>query len=136
MLLLMYKVSDACHRACIGIIIQYLIGPTSVILSTAPIVQKTLGSQLNLTCWFDGIPTPNITWLVNGSMLNSSLPHLSVSFEGNSVSLQFVTIKLTDIGIYSCRGYNGFGSIVFSNVTIIVQSKQCNIFSLLFHLWT
>ena len=96
-------------------------------LNTGQILKKKLGTQLNLTCWFDGIPMPNVTWLVNGSFLDNNLLLSSVGTEENALLLHFPSIKLTDFGIYSCRGYNGFGSVAFSNVTLIVISKQYSI---------
>ena len=81
-----------------------------------------IGSHYNLTCQFDGNPTPNITWLINGSTLDTSQPRLSVSVSGNLALLQISNSKMVDIGYYSCLGDNGVGSPATSEaVHLIVQ---------------
>ena len=81
-----------------------------------------IGSQFNLTCKFDGNPTPNITWFFNGSTLDTSQPRLSVSVSGNLALLQISNSVFMDTGYYSCRGNNGIGSPATSEaVTLTVQ---------------
>ena len=95
--------------------------PPSVSIHTT-LLQMKIGSQFNLTCQFDGNPTPNITWFINGSTLNTSQPRLSVSVSGNLALLQISNSVLMDIGYYSCRGNNGIGSPATSEaVYLIVQ---------------
>ena len=60
----------------------YYTDPPSVSIQTT-LLQMKIGSQFNLTCQFDGNPTPNITWFINGSTLNTCQPRLSVSVSGN-----------------------------------------------------
>ena len=99
----------------------YYTDPPSVSIQTT-LLQMKIGSQFNLTCQFDGNPTPNITWLINGSPLDTSQSHLSVSVSGNLALLQISNSVLRDIGYYSCRGNNWIGSPATSEaVYLIVQ---------------
>ena len=95
--------------------------PPSVSIHTT-LLQMKIGSQFNLTCQFDGNPTPNITWLINSSTLDTSQPRLSVSVSGKLALLQISNSVLADIGYYSCHGINGIGSPAISKtVNVIVQ---------------
>ena len=99
--------------------------PPSVSIHTT-LLQMKIGSQFNLTCQFDGNPTPSIKWLINGSTLDTSQSRLSVSVSGNLAQLQILSSVLADIGCYSCRGNNGIGSPVMSEaVHLIVQGVFC-----------
>ena len=84
--------------------------PPAVLIQTTPFLQVKIGSQFNLTCQIDGNPTPNIAWLINGSPLDTSQSHLSVSVSGSLALLQISNSVLTDTGYYSCRAINGIGS--------------------------
>ena len=85
------------------------------------------GSQFNLTCQFDGNPTPNITWIINGSPLDTSQPRLSVSVARNLALLQISNSVFMDTGYYSCHGINGIGSPATSGaVHLIVQGTFCS----------
>ena len=101
--------------------------PPSVSIHTT-LLQMKIGSQFNLTCQFDGNPTPNITWFINGSTLNTSQPRvrLSVNVSEKLALLQISNSVLADIGYYSCRGNNGIGSPATSEaVHLIVQGALC-----------
>ena len=96
--------------------------PPSVSILSTQLLQMRIGSQFNLTCQFDGNPTPNITWLINGSTLDTSQSRLSVSVSGNLALLQISNSVLMDTGYYSCHGNNGIGSPATSEaVNLIVQ---------------
>ena len=107
------------------IVILTYAGPPVVLMHTSLFLRIKIGSQFNLTCQFDGNPTPNITWLFNGSTLDTSQPRLSVSVSGNLALLQISNSVFMDIGYYSCRGNNGIGSPVMSEaVYLIVQGTH------------
>ena len=100
---------------------NYYTDPPSISIQTT-LLQMKIGSQFNLSCQFDGNPTPNITWLINGSTIDTSQSRLSVSVSGNLALLQISNSVLMDIGYYSCRGNNGIGSPATSEaVNLIVQ---------------
>ena len=100
----------------------YYTDPPAASIQTTLLLQVKIGSQFNLTSQFDGNPTPNITWLINGSTLDISQPRLSVSVSGNLVLLQISNSALMDTDYYSCCGNNGIGSPATSEtVYLIVQ---------------
>lgn len=74
------------------------------------------GGSLSLNCTADGLPLPNIVWLLNGSLINTNLQQrLSLlTLKTNSTYrenvphaitsvLTFSDLKLRDSGEYVCR---------------------------------
>ena len=97
--------------------------PPAVTLSPVPSTQHR-NTPLILSCGFDANPTPNITWLFNGTELVITPLRLSVNMTGNVSVLQFSSLEGTDTGEYSCMADNGIGSPATSgNALIIVQGE-------------
>ena len=97
--------------------------PPSISIQTT-LLQMKIGSHFNLSCQFDGNPTPNITWFINGSTIDTSHPRLLVSVSGHLALLQISNSVFMDTGYYSCRGNNGIGSPATSEaVQLIVQGS-------------
>ena len=95
--------------------------PPAVTLSPVSSTQHR-NTTLSLSCGFDANPTPNITWLFNGTELVITLPRLSVNMTGSVSVLQFSPLEGSDTGEYSCIVGNGIGSPATSeNALVIVQ---------------
>lgn len=83
--------------------------PPSVDLPTTPIIRQR-GSNLSLPCQFDGNPTPKITWLMNGTVVNiNNSVGRSVEVVGNSSVLHILSLDVSDSGHYICIAENSIG---------------------------
>lgn len=82
------------------------------------------GETVKLDCQADGIPTPTITWTLNGTPLSATddEPRRSVSASG---SLTFKDVDFSDTAIYQCRASNKHGTILTNtNVYVIELDPQ------------
>ncbi|XP_071783895.2 hemicentin-1 [Centroberyx gerrardi] len=78
---------------------------------------QTLGSHVTLLCEASGVPVPSITWLKDGTPIESSLQwHWSV--RGNRLELGPLT--LSHAGTYTCMAKNGEG-VTQKDYTLTVQ---------------
>ena len=70
----------------------------------------TAGGSCNLTCFAEGVPSPNMTWFHNGSPVsNTSLVKIITppgSYSTRNSTLQFGETSLADAGNYVCRASN------------------------------
>jgi len=96
--------------------------PPKASLSYQPFMKVAEGEQVKLNCDISGSPTPNISWWLNETPLASNAKY---SIIGNSLEFKNA---LTDSGMYSCMGTNGFGTASI-NFTILAMSK-CNCFGM------
>ena len=73
-----------------------------------------LGSDLVLSCSFDGLPTPTVQWLHNGTTLSNGDDGVNIT-SGNISILQVSDLKRSSGGVYSCKGSNiiGFNRLEF-----------------------
>ena len=75
----------------------------------------TLGQPTSVQCYAYGWPRPFITWWRNDNML----PLLSDQYEQRSdYSLFISSVKLSNLGIYTCQAYNGLGKAASWSVTV------------------
>lgn len=124
--------SDNGEYQCIGENTQGTIAHTyTVTVEAAPYWVKEPLSQLyapgetvKLDCQADGIPTPTITWTINGTPLSAidKDPRRSVSAGG---SLTLKDVNFGDTAIYQCRASNKHGTILTNtNVYVIELDPQ------------
>ncbi|CAL8366857.1 unnamed protein product [Lota lota] len=79
----------------------------------------TPGENLRLHCQADGIPTPTITWSING------IPITDVDREPRLTVMQGVFIlrdaELADTAVYQCEATNAHGSILHNTYIYVVE---------------
>ncbi|CAB3388186.1 Hypothetical predicted protein, partial [Cloeon dipterum] len=75
------------------------------------------GDNILLEGIVDGHPTPNVTWLKNGSELPSNC---EVTFKHNKVSLMIKEVAVNDAGKYTCKAENEAG-YASSTADIVVK---------------
>ena len=81
-----------------------------IINSSQPYQAVSLGSNLTLTCELDGIPTPSIQWVQDGTVVSSG-PDVTITIpNGSSSALTVTNLQRNHIGVYECNASNGVGS--------------------------
>ncbi|CAG5867238.1 unnamed protein product [Menidia menidia] len=68
-----------------------------------PVVEALVGSHLFLPCVANGNPSPTITWLKDGGVIDSS------SYQGGGLSLRAVSAQTA--GLYTCHASNAEGNV-------------------------
>ena len=81
----------------------------------------TEGDNVTLSCNASGGPLPTITWTRDGSVLNSSVPRISL--EAESRELTITNISRADSGEYRCVANNSEGTNISHAATLDVKCK-------------
>ena len=83
-----------------------------------------LGRDLRLSCNFDGVPIPDVTWIQNNTIeLSDSDPRIIIT-TGNDVStLQITGTDRNGGGLYTCRSTNSVGSREVDVTTVMILSE-------------
>lgn len=82
---------------------------------TEPKVTVSLGAPTALFCYAYGWPKPSITWWRGDKML----PLSSQQYEQKrDYSLLIHSVRLSNLGIYTCQAYNGLGKAASYSVTV------------------
>lgn len=78
------------------------------------------GETVKLDCQADGIPSPTITWTINGIPLSATDkdPRRSVSASG---SLTLKDVNFGDTAIYQCRASNNHGTILTNTNIYVIE---------------
>lgn len=91
-----------------------------------------IGDSVQLNCSSFAVPLPNITWLMNGSVLDLSMSvQVSSTIEGQFNTFSELTLSqlsFNNTGSYSCMATNELASVqssTSSSALIIVNSKYC-----------
>lgn len=80
-----------------------------------PPIVVSLNSPATLNCFALGYPLPTVTWWKNDVMI----PFNNNEFEiRQDFSLLIHSVKLKDLGIYTCQAYNGEGKAASWVVTV------------------
>ena len=84
------------------------------------------GSNVVLRCSFDGIPSPNITWLVDGNVIDVDINSRLVAIaENNSAELRFSPVTQSGGGSYQCSAVNIFGNASGqSSIDIVILGES------------
>lgn len=75
----------------------------------------SLGSRAELHCYAVGYPYPSVTWWRENKMLAFKTEQLE---QTQDHTLLIHTIRLSDLGLYTCQAYNGVGKAVSWTVTL------------------
>ena len=80
------------------------------------------GATVTLSCNVTGNPTPTITWLKNGSPINTS-GNSRISFTEQNAKLIITKVSREDSGEYQCVANNSLGNVTSRAATLDVQCK-------------
>ncbi|KAI5612172.1 neural cell adhesion molecule L1.2 isoform X1 [Silurus asotus] len=81
------------------------------------------GETVKLECQADGIPTPQVTWSINGNQLSDIDPDSRRTVKGGTLILR--DVELSDTAVYQCKASNKHGSIlVNTHVFVILLPPQ------------
>uniref|UniRef100_A0A3B4BL59 Neural cell adhesion molecule L1 n=1 Tax=Periophthalmus magnuspinnatus TaxID=409849 RepID=A0A3B4BL59_9GOBI len=79
------------------------------------------GETVKLDCHADGIPTPTITWTINGTPLSIDKDPRRVSDDG---SLTLKDVNFGDTAIYQCQASNKHGTILTNTNVYVILDPQ------------
>ena len=88
-----------------------------------------LGRILTLTCDFDGVPIPDVTWTQNNTIeLSDSDPRITTTTTANAGGSRVATLEITGIdrdggGLYTCRFSNSVGDREVIATTVLIFSE-------------
>lgn len=89
--------------------------PANVLGDEDPKLTVSLGAPTSLYCYAYGWPRPAVTWWRGNTMV----PLSANSYEQNrDFSLLIHSVKLSNLGIYTCQVYNGLGKAASYSVTV------------------
>lgn len=86
-------------------------------------VTKPEGDNVSLSCNATGNPVPTISWLINGSPMNTTFNNSRMGFSGNQKHLTISNLRRTDSGKYRCKAINSLGNATYDVATLDVQCK-------------
>uniref|UniRef100_A0A6J0UMC5 Palladin isoform X1 n=4 Tax=Pogona vitticeps TaxID=103695 RepID=A0A6J0UMC5_9SAUR len=87
------------------------------------IVQE--GKLCRMDCKVSGLPTPDISWQLNGRVIRSDASHKMLVRENGVHSLIIEPVTARDAGIYTCVAKNRAGQNTFS-LELIVAAKEAH----------
>ncbi|XP_061440112.1 palladin isoform X3 [Rhineura floridana] len=87
------------------------------------IVQE--GKLCRMDCKVSGLPTPDISWQLNGRVMRSDSSHKMLVRENGVHSLIIEPVTAKDAGIYTCVATNRAGQNTFS-LELIVAAKEAH----------
>ncbi|CAB3224515.1 unnamed protein product, partial [Arctia plantaginis] len=99
----------------IDVIVEYL--PT-IKEDGIKMIETKDSVEVTLPCNVDGLPTPTVRWLRNGTILHSSKNILTTS----DFSLKIRRIDVSDTGSYTCEAENHLGS-TNKSIDVLVFDK-------------
>lgn len=88
----------------------------------SPDTRPVEGTDVSLSCFVDGKPTPTVSWTVNGSPLNTSR-NSRVSLSNLNEQLTIMSLVRTDSGEYQCVANNSLGNVSSNPSALRVQCK-------------
>ncbi|KAG7323773.1 hypothetical protein KOW79_013475 [Hemibagrus wyckioides] len=77
------------------------------------------GETVRLDCQAGGIPTPNITWRINGVPLSETIPEPKRSVEGGTLIL--TKVNTTDTAVYQCEASNKHGATLLNIYIHVIE---------------
>uniref|UniRef100_A0A8C2E4K6 Neural cell adhesion molecule L1 n=1 Tax=Cyprinus carpio TaxID=7962 RepID=A0A8C2E4K6_CYPCA len=121
------SVSDSGEYQCTATNLQGIITHTySVTVEAAPYWTKEPKSQLyspgetvKLECKADGIPSPEVTWSINGNLLTDIDPDPRRSVKHGVLTLK--NVELSDTAVYQCKAVNKHSSILINAYVYVIE---------------
>uniref|UniRef100_A0A8C1ZIF0 Neural cell adhesion molecule L1 n=1 Tax=Cyprinus carpio TaxID=7962 RepID=A0A8C1ZIF0_CYPCA len=121
------SVSDSGEYQCTATNLQGIITHTySVTVEAAPFWTKEPKSQLyspgetvKLECKADGIPSPEVTWSINGNLLTDIDPDPRRSVKHGVLTLK--NVELSDTAVYQCKAVNKHSSILINAYVYVIE---------------
>ena len=109
--------------------ILFLVAPEIILQLTDLLENET--NNIQFVCQAIGVPVPYIRWYFNGIIVN-----LSDSFKYNSSSmylnesiiessLNIINAESSDVGAYTCKAENDFGTDQSSGVLTVNGKYEC-----------
>ncbi|XP_056240774.1 neural cell adhesion molecule L1.1-like isoform X2 [Seriola aureovittata] len=77
------------------------------------------GETVRLDCQAEGIPTPNITWSINGQLLSEVDDDPRRSVLGGVLRLR--DVEFADTAVYQCEATNNHGSILLNTYLYVIE---------------
>uniref|UniRef100_A0A8C1H8U5 Neural cell adhesion molecule L1 n=1 Tax=Cyprinus carpio carpio TaxID=630221 RepID=A0A8C1H8U5_CYPCA len=119
--------SDSGEYQCTATNLQGMITHTySITVEAAPYWIKKPKSQLyapgdtvKLDCKADGIPSPDVTWSINGNLLTDIDPDPKRSLKHGVLTLK--NVELSDTAVYQCKAVNKHGSILINAYVYVIE---------------
>ncbi|XP_072512524.1 neural cell adhesion molecule L1.2 isoform X2 [Salminus brasiliensis] len=74
---------------------------------------------VRLECQADGIPTPEVTWSINGNLLAGIDPDNRRTVKGGTLILK--DVELSDTAVYQCKASNSHGTILVNTYVFVVE---------------
>ncbi|XP_067226797.1 neural cell adhesion molecule L1.2 [Chanodichthys erythropterus] len=119
--------SDGGEYQCTATNVQGMITHTySITVEAAPYWIKEPKSQLyapgetvKLECKADGIPSPEVTWSINGNLLTDIDPDPRRSVKHGVLTLK--NVELSDTAVYQCKAANKHGSILINAYVYVIE---------------
>ena len=78
------------------------------------------GTTLTLSCDYDSVPPPTITWLHNGSPLSPTDPRVTITSTDSRSDLMRTNLGENEGGTYTCNASNVVGSNS-TDINVVVQ---------------
>lgn len=99
-----------------------------LLLQALPMVSGIIVNKtLQLSCRAESIPPPNVTWLLNGSLVtNDNQSHFVIQTSGIFVKTSTLTItnvQYADRGTYQCM-FSNYRGVVNTTSTLEVYGKD------------
>ncbi|XP_073731454.1 neural cell adhesion molecule L1.2 isoform X1 [Misgurnus anguillicaudatus] len=98
----------------------------SITVEAAPFWVKKPKSQLyapretvNLECKADGIPSPVVTWSINGIPLSDTDPDPRRTLKDGTLTLS--NVDLSDTAVYQCKAANKHGTILINAYVYVIE---------------
>ena len=85
-------------------------------------VAETEGNNVTLSCNAAANPAPTISWIRDGSLVNSTI-NSRISFSEDNKQLTITNVSRTDNGEYQCVAENRVGSDTSKSASLDVQCK-------------
>ena len=93
--------------------------PPTITLSPPANSEAAVDTDHMIQCGFEGVPTPTVVWLHNGSMLTNGSGDITIATGNSSSTLTITTLAADDAGSYTCMVSNLLGNVAASSALTV-----------------